>query len=184
MRYPTVWRMPFLALLVIAWGGIAYAMWTTRARPTTRPSDGVILVGVGLSAACGFRIFVPLLVMNLAALSGHLHLAQGFQWLASYPATIAFSVATCLEIAGYYIPWVDHLLDSMATPAAVVAGTLLGVARGALVDQHLTIAGSQAFAGDRTRKTPQLTNTAHGTNQAVCLARTRRGTEAHQEDRR
>jgi len=84
-----------------------------------------ILVGVGLSAACGFRVFVPLLVMNLAALSGHLHLAQGFQWLASYPATIAFSVATCLEIAGYYIPWVDHLLDTMATPAAVVAGTIV-----------------------------------------------------------
>ena len=84
-----------------------------------------ILVGVGLSAACGFRVFVPLLVMNLAALSGHLQLAPGFQWLASYPATIAFSVATCLEIAGYYIPWVDHLLDTMATPAAVVAGTIV-----------------------------------------------------------
>ena len=84
-----------------------------------------ILVGVGLSAACGFRVFVPLLVMNLAALSGHLQLAQGFQWLGSYPATIAFSVATCLEIAGYYIPWVDHLLDTMATPAAVIAGTIV-----------------------------------------------------------
>ncbi|HWV98252.1 MAG TPA: DUF4126 domain-containing protein [Candidatus Acidoferrum sp.] len=84
-----------------------------------------ILVGVGLSAACGFRVFVPLLVMNLAVLSGHLHLAPGFQWLGSYPATIAFSVATCLEIAGYYIPWVDHLLDTMATPAAVIAGTIV-----------------------------------------------------------
>lgn len=84
-----------------------------------------ILIGVGLSAACGFRVFVPLLVMNLATLSGHLHLAQGFQWLGTYPATIAFSVATCLEIAGYYIPWVDHLLDTMATPAAVIAGTIV-----------------------------------------------------------
>jgi hypothetical protein len=84
-----------------------------------------ILIGVGLSAACGFRVFVPLLVMNLAALSGHLHLAQGFQWLGTYPATIAFSVATCLEIGGYYIPWVDHLLDTMATPAAVIAGTIV-----------------------------------------------------------
>jgi hypothetical protein len=84
-----------------------------------------ILVGVGLSAACGFRVFVPLLVMNLAAISGHLQLAQGFQWLGTYPATIAFSVATCLEIAGYYIPWVDHLLDTIATPAAVIAGTIV-----------------------------------------------------------
>jgi hypothetical protein len=84
-----------------------------------------ICLGIGLSAACGFRVFVPLLVMNIAALSGHLHLAHGFEWLGSYPALVTFSVATCLEIAGYYIPWVDHLLDTVATPAAVVAGTLV-----------------------------------------------------------
>jgi hypothetical protein len=82
-------------------------------------------VGIGLSAACGFRVFVPLLVMSIAALSGHLTLAHGFEWIGSYPALVAFSVATCLEIAGYYVPWVDHFLDSVATPAAVVAGTLV-----------------------------------------------------------
>jgi hypothetical protein len=84
-----------------------------------------ICVGVGLSAACGFRVFVPLLVMNIASLSGHLTLSHGFEWIGSYPALIAFSVATCLEIAGYYIPWVDHLLDTIATPVAVIAGTLV-----------------------------------------------------------
>src|SRR5438477_8925513 len=83
-----------------------------------------ICVGIGLSAACGFRVFVPLLVMSIASLSGHLTLAQGFEWIGTYPALIAFSVATCLEIAGYYIPWVDNLLDSIATPAAIVAGTI------------------------------------------------------------
>jgi hypothetical protein len=84
-----------------------------------------ICVGIGLSAACGFRVFVPLLVVNLASLSGHLTLAHGFEWLGSYPALIAFSVATCLEIGGYYIPWLDHLLDTIATPAAIIAGTVV-----------------------------------------------------------
>jgi len=84
-----------------------------------------ICLGIGLSAACGFRVFVPLLVLSLASFSGHLTLAPGFSWIGSYPALITFSVATCLEIAGYYIPWVDHLLDSIASPAAVVAGTLV-----------------------------------------------------------
>ena len=84
-----------------------------------------VLVGIGLSTACGFRVFVPLLVMSLASMSGHLALAPGFAWIGSYPALIAFSVATCLEIAGYYIPWVDHLLDTLATPAAIVAGTVV-----------------------------------------------------------
>src|ERR1051326_1644416 len=83
-----------------------------------------VCLGIGLSAACGFRVFVPMLVMSIAALSGHLHLAQGFTWIGTYPALITFSVATVLEVGGYYIPWRDHLLDTMATPAAIVAGTV------------------------------------------------------------
>jgi len=84
-----------------------------------------ICVGIGLSAACGFRVFVPLLAMSLAALSGHLTLGPGFEWIGSYPALIAFSVATCVEIGAYYVPWLDHLLDTIATPAAVIAGTVI-----------------------------------------------------------
>jgi hypothetical protein len=84
-----------------------------------------ICLGIGLSAACGFRVFVPLLVMSIASLSGHLQLAQGFAWIGTYPALITFAVATCLEIGGYYIPWLDHLLDTLATPAAIVAGTIV-----------------------------------------------------------
>jgi len=86
-----------------------------------------ILIGLGLSAACGFRVFVPLLVMSLASRAsvGHLDLGSGFAWIGSTPALIAFSVATGLEIAGYYIPWVDNLLDAVATPAAIVAGIVV-----------------------------------------------------------
>jgi hypothetical protein len=87
-----------------------------------------ICLGIGLSAACGFRVFVPLLVMSIASLSGHLTLAPGFQWIGTYPALLTFSVATILEVGGYYIPWVDHLLDTMASPAAIVAGTMITAA--------------------------------------------------------
>jgi hypothetical protein len=84
-----------------------------------------ICLGIGLSAACGFRIFVPLLVVSLASMTGHLHLASGFEWMSSTPAVIAFAVATALEVAGYYIPWVDHALDTIATPVAMVAGMVV-----------------------------------------------------------
>ena len=84
-----------------------------------------ICVGIGLAAACGFRVFVPLLLTSIAAMAGHVTLATHFQWIGTYPALITFSVATLLEVAGYYIPWVDHLLDTVATPAAIVAGTVL-----------------------------------------------------------
>ena len=84
-----------------------------------------ICVGLGLSAACGFRIFVPLLVTSIAAHSGHLNLASNFQWIGSTEALTAFSFATALEVGAYYIPWLDNFLDTVATPAAVVAGTMV-----------------------------------------------------------
>lgn len=84
-----------------------------------------ILAGISLSAACGFRVFVPMLVMSIAVQAGHLEPASGFQWLGSTPAIVGFSVATALEIAAYFIPVVNNLLDAVATPAAAVAGTLL-----------------------------------------------------------
>jgi hypothetical protein len=83
-----------------------------------------IAVGIGLSAACGFRVFVPLLVMNLASLNGQLHLGSGFAWIGTYYATVAFATATIVEVLGYYIPWFDHVLDIVATPAAIIAGTI------------------------------------------------------------
>jgi len=84
-----------------------------------------ILIGLGLAAACGFRIFVPLLVAAIAAKAGHLQLAAGWDWIGSTSAVVAFSIATALEIAAYYVPWLDNLLDTLATPAAVVAGILI-----------------------------------------------------------
>jgi hypothetical protein len=84
-----------------------------------------ICAGIGLSAACGFRVFVPLLVLSVGAMTGHIHIAQSFAWIGSKPALIAFSVATVLEIGAYYIPFLDNLLDSIATPSATIAGILV-----------------------------------------------------------
>lgn len=84
-----------------------------------------ILIGIGLSAACGFRVFVPFVVAGVAVRAGHLQMAPGFGWMGSDAALIAFSVAAVIEIAAYYIPWLDHLLDMAATPLAIVAGVLL-----------------------------------------------------------
>lgn len=92
--------------------------------------DTLVSIGIGiaLSAACGFRIFVPPLVMSIAAIAGHLPLSQDFQWMGTYPALFAFAVATCVEIAAFYIPWVDNLLDTVSTPTAVAVGTFITAA--------------------------------------------------------
>jgi hypothetical protein len=81
-----------------------------------------VFLGLGLSAATGFRVFVPLLVINLAARGGVLELSPKFGWMESSEAMIAFGAATLLEVVAYYVPWLDNLLDTVATPAAVVAG--------------------------------------------------------------
>lgn len=87
-----------------------------------------IALGVGLAAACGFRVFVPLLFAAIAARSGHLDLSPGFAWLASDGALLALGVATVFEVLAYAVPWLDHFLDAVATPAAVVAGVVASAA--------------------------------------------------------
>jgi hypothetical protein len=87
-----------------------------------------IALGIGLAAATGLRIFLPMLVTSVAAYTGHLHLNDSFAWLGSVPAMTTFGVAAAAELLAYYIPAVDNLLDAVATPLAVVAGTVLAAA--------------------------------------------------------
>ena len=91
-----------------------------------------ISLGIGLSAASGFRLFVPMLGLSIAVMTGYLEPAEGFAWIGSWPALIAFGVATMIEIGVYYIPWLDNVLDTLATPVAFAAGSVL--AASVLVD--------------------------------------------------
>ena len=83
-----------------------------------------VALGIGLAAATGFRVFVPLLVAGLAARAGWVPLTESFAWLQSTPALVALSAAAVLEILAFYIPGLDHLLDVLAGPLAVIAGVL------------------------------------------------------------
>jgi len=84
-----------------------------------------LLLGISLSAAVGFRVFVPFLVLSLAAVVGHIDLPTQFDWMETSPAVVVLALACVLEIGGYYIPWFDHALDFVATPLAIILGTLI-----------------------------------------------------------
>lgn len=84
-----------------------------------------IALGFGLAAATGFRIFLPLLIAGIAARIGSMPLNDSFLWLASTPALLTLGTAAVLETAAYYVPGVDHLLDLLATPAAMAAGAII-----------------------------------------------------------
>jgi hypothetical protein len=87
-----------------------------------------IALGVGLAAATGFRVFLPMLVVSAAAYTGHLPLGDSFAWLGTPSALTMLGVAAIAEVFAYYIPGVDNLLDTLATPAAFVAGTVVSAA--------------------------------------------------------
>lgn len=87
-----------------------------------------LTIGIGLSAACGFRLIVPFVVMSISALSGHLTLAPDMVWIGTYPALIAFGIAAILEILVYFIPWVDDVMAALSIPVSIVAGTILTAA--------------------------------------------------------
>ncbi|HSN71337.1 MAG TPA: DUF4126 domain-containing protein [Steroidobacteraceae bacterium] len=87
-----------------------------------------IALGIGLAAATGFRVFIPLLALSMASREFGLELSEGFAWIASTPAFVAFATAAVLEILAYYIPGVDHMLDAVAGPAAVAAGVIASAA--------------------------------------------------------
>ncbi len=85
---------------------------------------GGFVIGIGLSAACGFRIILPFLGLSIVALNNFIQLSPEFQWIATWPALIAFATAAILEVTAYYVPWMDNLLDAVTTPLAVAAGTI------------------------------------------------------------
>lgn len=87
-----------------------------------------LCLGVTLSAACGFRVFVPPLALSLAAIYGHFPLSEGFAWMGTTEAAIAFTIATLFEVSAYYIPFVDNLLDTIQIPVAVGVGTVITAA--------------------------------------------------------
>jgi hypothetical protein len=104
-----------------------------------------VLTGIGVAAACGFRVFVPLLALGLAGRFGVLPLNGSFVVLASLPALIALGTAAVLEIAAYYVPVLDNALDVAAAPAAVIAGVLASAA--AITDLPPVLAWGIALIG-------------------------------------
>ena len=87
-----------------------------------------IALGIGLAAATGLRVFLPLLIVSGASYAGYLPVGENFEWLATPGAMTLLGVAAIVEILAYYIPGVDNLLDTIATPAAFVAGTVVAAA--------------------------------------------------------
>ena len=79
-------------------------------------------LGLGLAAACGFRVFIPPLMMGVGSRLDVYNLEGSFVWVDDTWAIAIFAVATLLEIGGYFIPWIDNLLDAVATPAAIIGG--------------------------------------------------------------
>ncbi len=87
-----------------------------------------LIMGVALAAACGFRVFMPLFILSLMVAANKTSVSPGFAWIGDWPALLMLGTATAMEITAYYVPWLDNLLDTIASPAALVAGTVASAA--------------------------------------------------------
>ncbi|MBQ3387111.1 MAG: DUF4126 domain-containing protein, partial [Eggerthellaceae bacterium] len=81
-----------------------------------------LAAGIGLSASCGFRVFLPPLIVSLASMAGFVNLGDDFAWMGTWQAAVAFGVAAIVEIAAYYIPALDNFLDTISVPLSTIAG--------------------------------------------------------------
>ncbi|MEM0967116.1 MAG: DUF4126 domain-containing protein [Verrucomicrobiota bacterium] len=87
-----------------------------------------VFAGLALSASAGLRVFLPVLALAIAARMGYIDLGEQFGWLDHPMVLIVLGTATVAEVVSYYVPWVDNLLDTVATPAAIGSGTLIATA--------------------------------------------------------
>lgn len=125
-----------------------------------------IFLGIGLAASVGFRVFVPLFALSLAAYFNVIPLNESWEWVGSMAAIVTLGIATILEIFAYYIPWFDNLLDTIAVPLAAIAGTAVVVSTAANLDPLLTwslaiiAGGGTAAAIKGSAGTTRLASTA------------------------
>ena len=125
-----------------------------------------ILLGIGLAASVGFRIFVPLFALSIASYYGVIPLNENWQWVGSSAAMIALGIATIVEIGAYLIPWLDNLLDTIAVPLAAIAGTAVMLSTMGDLDPVVTwslaiiAGGGTATAIKSSTSTARLASTA------------------------
>ncbi|HAE41652.1 MAG TPA: DUF4126 domain-containing protein [Clostridiales bacterium] len=123
-----------------------------------------IFIGIGLAATCGFRVFVPLLVMGIANMIGYLELSPGFAWIGSYPTLVIFGIATAVEIAAYFIPYVDNLLKTISIPISAIAGIVVTAAVVTDISPVLKWPLAIIAGGGAASVTSLISNGAHGTS--------------------
>ncbi|NJB35045.1 MULTISPECIES: DUF4126 domain-containing protein [Flavobacteriaceae] len=125
-----------------------------------------IFLGVGLAASAGFRVFLPLFALSLAAYFNIWELNDSWQWIGSLAAVLTLGAATVFEVFAYFIPWVDNALDSIAIPLAAIAGTAVMVSTMADLDPVITwslaiiAGGGTASAIKGANAAGRLTSTA------------------------
>jgi hypothetical protein len=120
-------------------------------------------MGLSLASASGFRVFLPPFLLSVAVRTDtliSLDLSDtGFAIFDSNAAVLVLGIACLAEFGAYYIPWLDNLLDTIASPAAVLSG--IGMSSMILVEADPIIQWSFAIiAGGGSAGIIQITTVA------------------------
>ncbi|QNO15818.1 DUF4126 domain-containing protein [Alkalicella caledoniensis] len=130
-----------------------------------------LLTGIGLSTATGFRVFIPLLTMNLATYFGYIQPPQNLEWITSPQALIILIIATIVEFIAYEIPWFNNIVNMLSIPFATIAGVILTASFLTDINPVQQWALAIIAGGGTALATDIFSNTAH-----VALTTTTAGT--------
>ena len=84
-----------------------------------------ILIGLGLSAASGFRLFVPFAILSIFSISGIYNTTSTPFIFSSDLFLVIFIILSVSEVLLFYNPWIDNMLDLISTPASIFSGIIL-----------------------------------------------------------
>jgi len=84
-----------------------------------------ILIGLGLSAASGFRLFVPFAILSIFSISGIYNTTSTPYIFSSDLFLVIFIILSVSEVVLFYNPWIDNMLDLISTPASIFSGIIL-----------------------------------------------------------
>lgn len=99
-----------------------------------------IIFGCLLSAACGLRVFIPFLCLNLFAAGNLISLPESWLWIASAEVFHFLIAATIIEIIASYFPVFSVFYKTVTIPLALISG--IAIMSFFLLDANVSVSPS------------------------------------------
>lgn len=84
-----------------------------------------LIFGFLLSVACGLRIFIPFLCLNIFVSMGLIVVPDSWSWIGSSETFSFLLIATIIEFIAVYFPVVSTFYKTITVPVALISGAFI-----------------------------------------------------------